>query len=55
MNDPTIDRKDALYHYTYDNCQFLERIDNSKKARNESRNLKKRRNYDTDGDWIQLI
>jgi hypothetical protein len=31
MEYPTIDRKDNNGHYTFDNCQFLENVDNSMK------------------------
>lgn len=55
MQDPTIDRKDSLYHYTYNNCQFLERVDNSKKARKDSRVSNRRKKLDPSGDWTQLI
>lgn len=33
MDKPTIDRKDSLFHYTFDNCQFIELEDNVRRAK----------------------
>ncbi|MHA1753200.1 MAG: hypothetical protein ACTSYZ_12625 [Candidatus Helarchaeota archaeon] len=33
MKQPSLDRKDALFHYTYNNCQFIEFTENVKRAK----------------------
>lgn len=35
MKDPTLDRIDNDGHYTLENCQFLERAENARKANNK--------------------
>lgn len=54
MEKPSIDRKDSLFHYTYDNCQFIELVDNTiraKKMQYYTRYCKKLKITD---DWTKL-
>jgi hypothetical protein len=48
MKQPTIDRKDNDGNYTFENCQFIEQSENSKKAHNISI-----LQYDLDGNFIK--
>jgi len=35
MKDPTIDRKDSALDYFYENCRFIERVENSRRVNGE--------------------
>ena len=54
MKDPTLDRIDPLWHYTYNNCQFIERVENTKRARKMQKYMRLRKTLDYKGDWTQL-
>ena len=35
LKQPSIDREDNNWHYTFDNCKFIELVDNIKKSNKE--------------------
>lgn len=45
LNSPSLDRKNNDGHYTFDNCRFIESVDNSKKAATDRKNKKEVINY----------
>lgn len=54
LHRPSLDRKDPLFHYTYDNCQFIEMEHNISRGKKLQRHTRIRKTLDCNGDWVQL-